>query len=326
MAAERQVVADNAARVERADGFAQVFPEHKYQIVKLLQQRDHLVGMTGDGVNDAPALKQADVGIAVSGATDAARAAADLVLTAPGLSVIIQAVEEARKIFERMNSYAIYRVTETIRIMIFIVLAMIVYDFYPITAIMIILLALLNDLPIMTIAYDNTWLDPRPVRWRMHRVLRVASVLGGVGVIETFLLLVLAKTYFGVGRAQLQSLIFLKLLVAGHMTLFVARTRRPFFSSPYPAPLLLGAILGTQAIGALIVGLGLFVAAIPWSWVGYIWLYCIAWIFIEDLAKMQVYHHLDLTAPRHQRFVQQAQTAMVTHGAVLRKSRRDGLR
>ena len=321
-----QVVADNAARVERADGFAQVFPEHKYQIVKLLQQRDHLVGMTGDGVNDAPALKQADVGIAVSGATDAARAAADLVLTAPGLSVIIQAVEEARKIFERMNSYAIYRVTETIRIMIFIVLAMIVYDFYPITAIMIILLALLNDLPIMTIAYDNTWLDPRPVRWRMHRVLRVASVSGGVGVIETFLLLVLAKTYFGVGRAQLQSLIFLKLLVAGHMTLFVARTRRPFFSSPYPAPLLLGAILGTQAIGALIVGLGLFVAAIPWSWVGYIWLYCIAWIFIEDLAKMQVCHHLDLTAPRHQRFVQQAQTAMVTHGAVLRKSRRDGLR
>ena len=317
-----QVVADNTARVERADGFAQVFPEHKYQIVKLLQGRDHLIGMTGDGVNDAPALKQADVGIAVSGATDAARAAADLVLTAPGLSVIIRAVEEARKIFERMNSYAIYRVTETIRIMIFIVLAMIVYDFYPITAIMIILLALLNDLPIMTIAYDNTWLDPRPVRWRMHRVLRVASVLGGVGVIETFLLLVLAKSYFGVGLAQLQSVIFLKLLVAGHMTLFVARTRRPFVSSPYPAPILLGAILSTQVIGALIVGLGLFVAAIPWSWIGYIWLYCIVWIFIEDLAKLQVYHHLDLTGPEHARFVQQVHTPLAVHAAVLGKPRR----
>jgi H+-transporting ATPase len=199
--------------------------------------------MTGDGVNDAPALKQADVGIAVSDATDAARAAADLVLTETGLSVIVQAVEEARRIFERMNSYAIYRITGTIRIMIFIVLAIIVYRFYPITTIMIILLALLNDLPIMTIAYDNTWLDPRPVRWQMHRVLRVASVLGTVGVVETFLLLVIARSYFGVGLAQLQSLIFLKLVVAGHLTLMVARTRRPFLTRPYPAPVLLSAIL-----------------------------------------------------------------------------------
>ena len=139
------------AAIEAADGFAQVFPEHKYQIVEVLQSRGHIVGMTGDGVNDAPALKQANTGVAVSGATDAARAAADLVLTAPGLSVIVGAVEEARKIFERMNSYAIYRITETIRIMFFVVLAMVVFDFYPITANMIILLAVLNDLPIMTI-------------------------------------------------------------------------------------------------------------------------------------------------------------------------------
>jgi H+-transporting ATPase len=296
-------VSDLAERVERADGFAQVFPEHKFRIVKCLQQRNHLVGMTGDGVNDAPALKQADVGIAVSGATDAARAAADLVLTEPGLSVIVRAVEEARRIFERMNSYAIYRITETIRIMIFIVLAIVVYNFYPITAIMIILLALLNDLPIMTIAYDNTWLDPKPVRWQMHRVLRLATVLGTIGVAETFLLLVIAKSYFGVSLAQLQSLIFLKLVVAGHLTLFAARTRRPFFSQPFPASLLLGAILSTQTIAALIVGLGLFVTRIPWSWVGYVWLYCITWIFIEDWAKLRVYHHFELTGVEHGRFL-----------------------
>ena len=107
-------------QIEKADGFAQVFPEHKYAIVKALQQRVISSAMTGDGVNDAPALKQADVGMAVSGATNAAQAAASLVLTAPGLSVIINAVEEARRIFERMNSYAVYRITETIRIMFFV--------------------------------------------------------------------------------------------------------------------------------------------------------------------------------------------------------------
>ncbi len=292
-----------AKRIERADGYAQVFPEHKYLIVKALQAHGHLVGMTGDGVNDAPALKQADVGIAVAGATDAARAAADLVLTSPGLGVIVRAIEEARRIFERMNSYAIYRITETIRIMVFMVLAMMVYNFYPMTAIMIILLALLNDLPIMTIAKDNTWLDEEPVRWDMKRVLTVASVLGGVGIIETFALLVIAKTWFNLGVSELQTVIFLKLAVAGHMTLFVARTRHSFLSKPYPAKILLLTILSTQVIAALIAGLGIFVTAIPWAFVGYIWLYCIVWIFIEDVAKMMVYRHLERKTSRHEKFL-----------------------
>lgn len=304
------------AQIEQADGFAQVFPEHKYGIVKALQERGHLVGMTGDGVNDAPALKQADVGIAVSGATDAARAAAALVLTEPGLSVIIKAVEEARRIFERMTSYAIYRITETIRIMFFMVLAMLVYNFYPITAIMIILLALLNDLPIMTIAYDNTWLDPQPVRWKMHNVLTISSVLGGIGVVETFLLLAIAKSWFGIDQAHLQSIIFLKLAVAGHLTLFVARSRRkPFFAQPYPAPILLTAILCTQAVAVLIVAFGVFVTAIPWTYIGLVWLYCIAWIFIEDWVKLRVYHHLDMDTARHRNFLTIAKKA-ITHHAV----------
>ena len=299
--------------IERADGYAQVFPEHKYGIVKALQDRGHLVGMTGDGVNDAPALKQAEVGVAVSGATDAARAAADLVLTESGLSVIVRAVEEARRIFERMNSYAIYRITETIRIMFFMVLAMLVYNFYPITAIMIILLALLNDLPIMTIAYDNTWLEPKPVRWEMHRVLRVASVLGGIGVLETFGLLAMAKSWFGVSGGQLQSVIFLKLAVAGHLTLFVARSRKPFFSKPYPAPILLGAILGTQVVAVMIVVFGWAVVPIPPSYVAYVWMYCLAWIFIEDYAKLWVYRHLGMEVSRHQGFLQMARAHLSEH-------------
>ena len=178
---------DLAAEVDRADGFAEVFPEHKYGIVKALQAAGHRVAMTGDGVNDAPALKQADVGVAVSGATEAARAAASLILTAPGLSTIVKAVEEARRIFERMNAYAIYRITETIRIMVFVVLAMLAWNIYPITAVMIILLAFFNDVPIMTIAYDRTALDPRPVRWDMRRVLTVSTVMGLTGTVGSLI-------------------------------------------------------------------------------------------------------------------------------------------
>ena len=165
-------------RSTQADGFAQVFPEHKYAIVKILQQSGHIVGMTGDGVNDAPALKQADVGIAVSGATEAARAAAALVLTAPGLSVIIDGIAEARRIFERMTSYVLYRIAMTIAIMVFVVLASIYYHFFPLTAIMLIALALLDDVPIMTIAFDNATVPPQPVKWELDRVLVISSVLG----------------------------------------------------------------------------------------------------------------------------------------------------
>src|SRR5664279_4894891 len=147
-----------AKAMETADGFAQVFPEHKYHIVDVLQQRGHIVGMTGDGVNDAPALKKADCGIAVSGATDAARAAAAIVLLTPGLSVIIEAIKESRKIFQRMNSYAIYRITETLRVLLFMTVAILVFNFYPLTAVMIVMLALLNDAAILscTVGYDGS--------------------------------------------------------------------------------------------------------------------------------------------------------------------------
>ena len=299
--ANDKISPEAAAAVEAADGFAQVFPEHKFQIVRALQSRGHIVGMTGDGVNDAPALKQADGGIAVSDATDAARAAADLVLTAPGLSTIVKAVETARTIFERMNSYAIYRIIETIRIMVFVVLAMMVYRFYPITAIMIILLAFANDIPIMAIAYDNTWLDPKPVRWDMRRVLSVSTVLGLVGVVETFGLLVLAKEWLGLNLAQIQTLIFLKLAVAGHLTLFVARTRKPFFTRPFPSPLLLWSAIGTKVLVTFFVAYGFgLITPISWADIGLVWAYCLAWIFIEDLAKLFVYHRLDKTAERRQ--------------------------
>ena len=223
--------ADDTDKIDAADGYAEVFPEHKFKIVKALQAGGHIVGMTGDGVNDAPALKKADCGIAVSGATDAARAAADLVLTAKGLSVITAAISEARRIFERMNSYAIYRISETIRVLLFMTLAIVVFNFYPVTAVMIVIIAVLNDFPIMMIAYDNTIVAPRPVRWDMERVLTVSSVLGVMGVISAFGLFWIAEKYLHLPRPVVQSLIFLKLLVAGHLTIYITRSAGNFLEA-----------------------------------------------------------------------------------------------
>ncbi len=299
---------DVAERIESLDGIAEVFPEHKYQIVKALQARGHIVGMTGDGVNDAPALKQADAGIAVAGATDAARAAADLVLTAPGLSVIVAAIEQARKIFERMNSYTIYRVTESIRIVLFVVAAMVAFNFYPITAILIILLALFNDLPIMTIAVDNTPVDPQPVRWDMRRVLTVSTVLGTIGVIATFGMLILAKLWLHLDIAQIETLIFLKLAVAGHLTLFSARSRGPFWARPWPAPAMIWSAVGTKILATLLVAFGIgLITPISWPLIGLVWAYAVAWLFISDQAKLAVYRHLNHSGRRHQRFLTRLQ-------------------
>ena len=237
-----------ADSIEKADGFAQVFPEHKFHIVDVLQQHGHIVGMTGDGVNDAPALKKSDCGIAVSGATDAARAAASIVLLTPGLSVIIDAIKESRKIFQRMNSYAIYRIAETIRVLLFMTLSILVFNFYPVTAAMIVLLALLNDGPILAIAYDRTRYSERPEAWNMPEVLGISTVLGIAGVFASFGLFYLAERIFHLPAEVIQTFMFLKLAVAGHLTIFITRTRGPFWSIR-PAPILLWSAVRDETAG-----------------------------------------------------------------------------
>ena len=277
-----------AEEIEKADGFAQVFPEHKYYIVDVLQKREHITGMTGDGVNDAPALKKADAGIAVSGATDAARTAADIVLLTPGLSVIIEAIKESRKIFQRMNSYAIYRIAETLRVLLFMTLSIMIFNFYPVTAVMIVLLALLNDGAILSIAYDRTHYSDQPEAWDMKVVLGVSSMLGLMGVVETFGLFYIAEQYLHLNREIIQPLIYLKLSVAGHLTIFVARTRGPFWSIK-PAPILLWAVIVTQLIATLISVYGILMPALGWKYAGIVWLYALIWFFIEDRVKLLAY-------------------------------------
>ena len=253
---KKQESAAVAESIEKADGFAQVFPEHKFHIVDVLQKRGHIVGMTGDGVNDAPALKKADCGIAVSGATDAARAAASIVLMTPGLSVIIDAIKESRKIFQRMNSYAIYRIAETLRVLLFMTLAILIFNFYPLTAVMIVMLALLNDGAILSIAYDNVHYKDQPEAWNMRMVLGISTVLGLIGVVSAFGLFYLGERVFHLDRAHVQTLMYLKLSVAGHLTIFLTRTRGPFWSIR-PARVLWMAVLGTQIVATLIAVYGL---------------------------------------------------------------------
>jgi H+-transporting ATPase len=283
-----------AESIEKADGFAQVFPEHKFHIVDVLQQRGHIVGMTGDGVNDAPALKKADCGIAVSGATDAARAAASIVLMTPGLSVIIDAIKESRKIFQRMFSYAVYRIAETIRVLLFMTLAILVFNFYPVTAVMIVLLALLNDGAILSIAYDNVHYKHKPESWDMRLVLGISTVLGVIGVVAAFGLFYLGERVFHLDRAHIQTLMYLKLSVAGHLTIFLTRTRGPFWSMR-PARVLWVAVLGTQTLATLIAVYGLFMTPLGWGWALFVWGYALVWFLVNDRVKLAAYRIFDPT-------------------------------
>ena len=289
---EKQETDQVTEEIEKADGFAQVFPEHKFHIVDVLQKKGHLVGMTGDGVNDAPALKKADCGIAVSGATDAARAAAAIVLLTPGLSVIIDAIKESRRIFQRMNSYAIYRIAETLRVLFFMTLAILVFNFYPLTAVMIVMLALLNDGAILSIAYDNVKYKAQPEAWNMRMVLGISTVLGVIGVVAAFGLFYLGERVFHLDRLHIQTLMYLKLSVAGHLTIFLTRTRGPFWSIR-PARILWMAVLGTQTLATLIAVYGVFMTPLGWKWAGFVWGYALIWFLINDRVKLLAYRIFD---------------------------------
>jgi H+-transporting ATPase len=281
-----------ARAIEQADGFAQVFPEHKFHIVDVLQRHGHIIGMTGDGVNDAPALKKADCGIAVSGATDAARAAASIVLTTPGLSVIIEAIKESRRIFQRMNSYAIYRIAETLRVLIFISLVILIYNFFPVTAIQIVMLALLNDGAILSIAYDKVRHRDQPEAWNMRLVLGIATVLGLVGPVAAFGLFYIGDNVFHLDHSHLQTLMYLTLSVAGHLTIFLARTRGPFWSIR-PARVLVLAVLGTQTLATFIAVFGIFMTPIGWRYAAFVWVYALACFLVTDRVKLVAYRILD---------------------------------
>ncbi|PON86069.1 P-type ATPase [Trema orientale] len=302
--------------IEKADGFAGVFPEHKYEIVKRLQARKHICGMTGDGVNDAPALKKADIGIAVADATDAARSASDIVLTEPGLSVIISAVLTSRAIFQRMKNYTIYAVSITIRIVLgFMLLALIwKFDFPPF---MVLIIAILNDGTIMTISKDRVKPSPLPDSWKLAEIFTTGVVLGSYMAMMTVIFFWAAyKTnffprVFGVSTLEktahddfrkLASAIYLQVSTISQALIFVTRSRswsyveRPGFllvAAFVVAQLLVQGKLTFELLCEQIATLIAVYAnwsfaaieGIGWGWAGVIWLYNIIFYIPLDLIK-----------------------------------------
>jgi H+-transporting ATPase len=295
--------------IEKADGFAGVFPEHKYEIVKRLQAMKHICGMTGDGVNDAPALKKADIGIAVADATDAARSASDIVLTEPGLSVIISAVLTSRAIFQRMKNYTIYAVSITIRIVLgFMLLALIwKFDFPPF---MVLIIAILNDGTIMTISKDRVKPSPMPDSWKLAEIFTTGVVLGTYLAIMTVVFFWAAyKTdffprTFGVPTLEktahddfrkLASAIYLQVSTISQALIFVTRSRSWSFVER-PGLLLVGAFFVAQLIATLIAVYANWsfaaIEGIGWGWAGVIWLYNIVFYLPLDLIKFFIRYAL----------------------------------
>ncbi|CAF2030274.1 unnamed protein product [Brassica napus] len=287
--------------IEQADGFAGVFPEHKYEIVKKLQERKHIVGMTGDGVNDAPALKKADIGIAVDDATDAARGASDIVLTEPGLSVIISAVLTSRAIFQRMKNYTIYAVSITIRIVLGFMLIALIWKF-DFSAFMVLIIAILNDGTIMTISKDRVTPSPTPDSWKLREIFATGVVLGSYLAVMTVVFFWLANetdffsNVFGVrsikgNEHELMSALYLQVSIISQALIFVTRSRSWSFVER-PGALLMIAFLIAQLVATLIAVYANWefaeVRGIGWGWAGVIWLYSIITYFPLDILKFAI--------------------------------------
>ncbi len=328
--------------VEGGHGFAEVFPEHKYEIVTVLQKNGHRVGMTGDGVNDAPALKAADIGIAVADATDAARAASDLVLTSEGLGVIIEAIARSRMIFERMRNYCIYRIACTIQLLFFFFSAMMFFSpaqfidahapvqvsegtTFQLPVLCLVLITLLNDGCILSIAYDFVQPSVKPSVWKLPELIGIASVIGSIACTGILTLLVLGLMSLNANNAayehlwsnlvgleqplnylQLQTLMYLAVSVSGFLVIFIARTRGLFFSRKPGKPLLLATIFALfmstlismtdligLADGSMVSNPSKVSSGLPVRVVAFVWIWCLLFFSIEDTAKVMFIRFLE---------------------------------
>ena len=269
--------------------FAEVFPQDKYFIVKELQKSLHSVAMSGDGVNDILALKKADVGISL-GSSPSNREVSDLIILRKGISPISDAIEIARRTFEKMKAYVSYRVTESIRILIFIATLILIFDFNPLTPIMLLFLTLLNDIPILSIAYDNTKPSKHPSKWKPKNILKLSFLLGFLGFLSSLILFFILKYELSIQSSLIQSILFTKLVVSGHATIFHTRSEKGV-SENLPSLTLVVAVLLSSLFGTYIAIAGsingfYIMKPIGISWALFVWAYSILWFIISDVVKI----------------------------------------
>eukprot|EP01117_Protostelium_nocturnum_P007792 TRINITY_DN278_c0_g1_i1.p1 TRINITY_DN278_c0_g1~~TRINITY_DN278_c0_g1_i1.p1 ORF type:complete len:959 (+),score=353.59 TRINITY_DN278_c0_g1_i1:524-3400(+) len=287
--------------IDESDGFAQVLPESKYNIVKALQANKHVVGMTGDGANDAPALKRADIGVAVEGATSAARAAADIVLVAPGLSVIADAVLGARQIFQRMKTYTIYAVTTTVRLVLTFFILTVAWNFYFPTLITVIL-AVCNDGTMISISKDRVLPSDNPDSWNLRVIFGMAIILGIYLTVSSILLFALVYhtrflyDWFNMQYMvdnQIRMLIYLNISITGLATIFSVRSSKFFFTHRPGLPVIVSFIIA-QTIASCIAAYGFRsypyapygLQGCGWGWVLFCWIYSVVWVLPIDFVKL----------------------------------------
>lgn len=300
-----------------ANGFASVKPKQKHRVVTALQEEGHVVGMTGDGVNDAPALKVANVGIAVQGATDAARGAADLVLTEPGLSTIVKAITRSRMIFRRLEAYIVYRLASSLTILGFFVLSIcaVKFDFPTWT---LILLSIINDFTVMATSKDNVRTSAYPLYWDLKKLCWKAFIIGGVCVLQSFLMLYFVReasitNHYGIGwvhsiglggmeECRIVAVIYLTLAISIQLNIFASRNSCFFWqtsieddAAPAPAMLLMCLVFGACILSTFIavywdpntsLGGGNPMKGCGWTAAGAVWVWCLVWFLIMECLKV----------------------------------------
>lgn len=244
------------------DVLAEVLPEHKFALVQALQHAGHVTGMTGDGVNDAPALRQAQVGIAVANATDVAKAAASLVLTQPGLSNIVTAIQASRRIYQRMLTYTLNKIIKTIQIVGFLSLGLILGGRFVVTPLQVILLLFANDFVTMSVATDNVRPSPRPDRWQVRAMTGTALALGLPLLLATLGIYYWGQDIVRLSSAQLQTLSFLTLIFTAQGMIYLVRERHHLWASR-PSPWMMFASVGAVSIAILLAIYGIGMAALP---------------------------------------------------------------
>ena len=266
---------------------AGIFPEDKLHLVQALQAARHVVGMTGDGVNDAPALKQAEVGIAVSSATDVARAAASIVLTTPGLLDILAAVETSRRVYQRMHTYTLNKIIKTIQVAGFLTLSFFLTHTFVITPTLIVLLLFANDFVTMSIASDHAMPNPTPDRWQVGHLIGSALALATVLLVESFLVLWLMLGVFHQSLSETQTLVFLMLVFSGQTTVYVVRERGRFWSS-LPGRTLLVASLCDLLVVSGLATLGILMAPVSPLLIGLTFALALVFMLLLDQIKRWV--------------------------------------